>query len=67
MRWQEKLTKHEFNHIKTTTIDGTLREFKRNRAAHLKEVASGKDDPCFVCRHIAIKLGVEGEGTTWQR
>ena len=59
MRWQKKLTKKELQHVKETTFGGTLGSFKRNREGHRAEVAAGKPEPCFECRAIAIKLGIE--------
>lgn len=57
--WKAKLTKKELAHIRETTDGGLLREFKRNREGHRKERAEGKREPCFECRHIALKLKLE--------
>lgn len=46
-------------HIKETTNNGLLCEFKQNREWHNKEKEEGKREPCFECRFIAIKLGLE--------
>jgi hypothetical protein len=59
MKWQKKLTKKQLRHIKETTDGGLLREFKRNREAHNKEKAAGKSEPCWECRTIARRLGLE--------
>ena len=57
MRWQDKLTKKELKHIKETTTTPTLAHFKTNRKHHNAE--PGGKEPCYECRHIAIKLGLE--------
>lgn len=59
-RWQDKLTKKEMKHLADTCFGRpTLAALKQNRAAHLAEVEKGNMDPCFECRSIAIKLGLE--------
>lgn len=60
MKWQKKLTKKELDHIRETTNHLSLREFKRNREEQIKlMVEKGWSEPCFECRTIALKLGVE--------
>jgi len=59
MNWKKKLVKAELKHIKDTTERGTLTEFLRNRAAQVKEEETGGLCQCYICRHIAQKLGKE--------
>lgn len=65
--WQAKLTKRELQHVADTTDGGLLREFKRNRESHLRDVAKGLDDPCFECRIIVRKLGLKKPPTEPER
>jgi hypothetical protein len=58
-RWQKKLTKKELKHIKETTNRGTLSEFKSNREAQIAQKLSLNMEPCWECRIIASKLGIE--------
>lgn len=64
MRWQEKLTKGEFAHMRE--LGGrTLAWFKRNRriqrTMRSENEARGHEnpEPCWECRRIAWKLGLE--------
>jgi hypothetical protein len=57
--WKGKLTKKELAHIKETTDNGLLREFKANRAKHQEWKAKGEREACWECRFIAKKLGLE--------
>ena len=59
--WKAKLTKKELKHIAETTNGGLLREFKANRAKQRTwdtGVTFGAE-PCWECRIIARKLGLE--------
>ena len=60
MKWQAKLTKKELKHIKETTNDCTLREFKSNLKWQRELDAKHPDAPftCVECNHIANKLGI---------
>ena len=60
MKWQKKLTKKEMKHVKDT-MDGppTLRGIMANRVFHKEQMAKGEKEPCYECRTIAIKLGLE--------
>ena len=49
-KWERKLTAAERKHIKDTTSNNTLREFKINCHGAIG---------CLECKHIAIKLGTE--------
>lgn len=57
MKWQKKITKKQLRHIKETTDNGTLREFKANREHH-RNREQGRD-LCYECRIIAIRLKLE--------
>ena len=57
--WKGKLTKKELAHIAETTDNCLLREFKANRTQHLAWKEDDGKEPCFDCRHIAVKLGLE--------
>ena len=59
-RWQSKLTKKELRHLQET-IDGppTLALFKLNRDAHHRMKEETGNEPCYECRFIARKLGIE--------
>jgi hypothetical protein len=63
-KWQDKLTEDELKHVKEW-VGETLAEFEQKR----KEISDIKDraltlgvilnEPCWVCRDIAHKLGIE--------
>lgn len=57
--WKRKLSKAQLKHIKETTSNCLLREFKANRAAHWKQALEGKAEQCWECRMIALRLGLE--------
>jgi hypothetical protein len=57
MRWQKRITKKQLKHIRETTTNGTLREFKENREFHHKE--SPSREMCWDCRKIALRLKIE--------
>jgi len=58
--WKAKLNKKELAHIKETTDGGLLREFKANRSTQRTwETGGAFAEPCFECRIIARKLGLE--------
>jgi hypothetical protein len=64
MRWQDKLTEEELAHVREW-CGGTLAEFKKTREAQVKmrdrNIKQGfrVGEPCWVCRDIAHKLGIE--------
>ena len=57
-KWQKNLTAKEIRHINETTNGGTLKSFKQNVAIQEKWRKEGESEPCFECKHIAIKLGL---------
>lgn len=58
--WKSKLSKAQLRHIKETTDNCLLREFKANRATHWKWLLAGNiEDPCIECRLIALRLRIE--------
>ena len=61
MKWQDKLTKKELKHMKDIAGCHSLKTFKENRKGQIQMRESGKFDrePCFDCRSIALKLGLE--------
>jgi len=59
MKWQKKLNKGELKHIKETTDAPTLSAFKSNREHHHEMKKKDGIEPCYDCRHIAVKLGLE--------
>jgi hypothetical protein len=56
--WKSKLNKKEAQHLKDNGIK-TIADFRRTRALQIADLKTGavKYEPCFDCRHIAIKLG----------
>ena len=59
MKWQKKLTKKELAHVKDS-CGGTILGIKRTREHHRKMLEEFPTiEPCFECKHIAIKLGLE--------
>ena len=60
MKWQKKLTKKELAHVKEW-CGGTLASFKRNRKEQHEQEAEHPISfmPCFDCKMIARKLGIE--------
>lgn len=62
-KWMKdaKLTRWEIEHVWEVTTGDSWESFKRNREYHHKLKAEDKDgrEPCFVCRHIARKTGLE--------
>ncbi len=60
--WRDKLTKKELKHLKEAGIT-TLTMLKTSREEQRKWAAEHPDfpEPCFDCRHIALKLGIEPE------
>lgn len=61
MRWQKKLTKKEMKHLRET-CDGppTLAALRRNREHQRQQKGESGIEPCWDCRLIAKKLGLEG-------
>lgn len=57
-KWQRPLTAKEVKHIRETTETGTLEQFKQNRARQIEDEAADFT-PCWACRMIARKLGVD--------
>ena len=58
MRWQDKLTKKELQHVRVDAGCRTLADIKTNREGQKK--LDPTKEVCWECRHIAIKLGIEG-------
>jgi len=60
MTWIKKLTKKELVHV-IEDCGGTLEGFKRNREKQLEMVQKNPDgmEPCWDCKFIAKKLGLE--------
>lgn len=64
MRWQDKLTKKELAHVREWG-GKTLAGFKGIRKVHrvirdrYKRAGLGFTEPCWICRRIAEKLGIE--------
>jgi hypothetical protein len=60
MKWQKKLTKKELAHVKEWA-GGTLAGLKRTREFHRADLAAHPDgpEPCWDCKIIARKLGLE--------
>ena len=66
MKWQKKLTKKELKHMKENNC-GTLKAFAWLRSCQRehridaieKGFSPGIAEPCFECKHIAMKLGIE--------
>lgn len=52
--WKSKLTKKELQHVKDTTSNCLLSQFRINI-----EGQKGGGIVCFECRSIARKLGIE--------
>jgi len=63
MRFQKKLTKRERNHLVVAcgcpSNRLTLKAFKAAREAQHEIKAKDGIEPCYDCRQIAIKLGLE--------
>jgi hypothetical protein len=65
MRWQDKLDREELQHVRGY-MGRSLKGVKRCRAAQVEMVerdrAAGRIrfEPCFLCKQIARKLGLEG-------
>jgi hypothetical protein len=60
MKWQKKLTKTEMRHLKETIgTRPTLEAFRNNRKGQLEFRGAGDIEPCWDCRRIAQKLGIE--------
>jgi hypothetical protein len=64
MKWQDKLTEEELAHVKEWG-GKTLSGFKKNREVQLNIKARAIKqgfafpEPCWACRQIAEKLGIE--------
>lgn len=57
--WQKRITKKQLAHIKETTDNGLLREFKANREGHQMALQGGYPEPCWECKDIAVRLKLE--------
>jgi len=58
--WKEKLTTEEIEHLRENKVN----TFKRMRAVRKMQRSMAKMDgkePCYDCRAIAVKLGIEEE------
>lgn len=62
-KWMNKLTISELKHLAEVSDNGrpTLAGLKRNRIyqLELKQIHNLPQDPCYECRTIARKLGLE--------
>lgn len=62
-KWMKKLTAKELQHLAEMSASGrpTLASLKANRAHQqkMKQDAPESQEPCWDCRHIAHKLGLE--------
>lgn len=60
MSLKKKLIKKQYAHLRET-IEGrvTLAAFKLNREHHKKMKEKSGHEPCYECREIALRLGVE--------
>ncbi len=60
MRWQKKLTKKEMKHVKESIVGRpTLAAIKSNRKFQREMLDSSGYEPCWACKFIAVKLGIE--------
>jgi len=58
MRWQDKLSKEEREHLRTGGMTGTLKSFARERRWQLR-VRPKRGITCPLCERIARKLGMK--------
>ena len=61
MRWKNKLTPNELEHLRTDAKCTTLKQVK-NMAEDQKKIRDTHPrtlEPCHECKNIMIKLGVE--------
>jgi len=65
-KWEKKLTTQEINHVRVW-CGGTLRGLKSARLQQEKQriidsqtIGHDAMEPCWDCKMIAIKLGLEG-------
>jgi hypothetical protein len=58
MKWQEKLTKEELKHVRDYCRYGANPSVKEFKSLRLRQ-KERNNDACFLCRSIAIKLGLE--------
>jgi hypothetical protein len=59
-KWHKKLTMKEIRHV-NEWCGGTLGGLKRTRELQTADVAAnpGRPEPCWNCKEIARKLGIE--------
>lgn len=55
----KNLTKKEKKHLKEVAGVTTLKDFKVTAAAHVEMRKNFTIEPCFECKNIARKLGLE--------
>lgn len=53
------LTKKELKHLKDEAGCTTLKTFKLTAATHVEMRKTSKTEPCYECKNIARKLGLE--------
>lgn len=60
MRWQDKLNETDLRHLKCMGVS-TLTQFKKTAEDHAKWRREGPNspEPCWSCKLIAKKLGLE--------
>jgi len=59
-KWQKPLNKNDLKHLKTVAGCVTLKQFKSIVEMHNKlRTENPKTEPCWDCRAIARKLGLE--------
>jgi hypothetical protein len=60
MKWKDKLTRPEQKHLREMGIH-SLKAMRVNRGtqAKMKEYGENEIEPCWECRNIAVKLGLE--------
>lgn len=57
-RWVQGLNDEQIAHLKDTMKNLTLKGFKSNREFHRRDGG----EMCYICRDIAVKLGLEKTG-----
>jgi hypothetical protein len=60
LKWEKKLTAKEVRHVREL-CGGSLRSFteQADRLANMRRELAYTSEPCWECRTIAIKLGLE--------
>ena len=55
----KSLTKKEKKHLKEVAGVSTLAAFKETAAAHVEMRKKSTLEPCYACKAIAVKLGLD--------